>query len=124
MSLRIYSLKNHGNAGQEYICLDVLEDCNLGDYAIADSTYGEKGKVSNKWRHLYWFKNQAVKKNDFVVLYTRKGANTVRDFERGTEKLTVKVYDLFWNSDAPIWNDDIDCAALIRLSVVDSKKKD
>lgn len=123
MKLRIHSLKNQGDASKEYIALEAVEDCGLSNYAVVDTTFTAEGTVSNRWRHFHKFQPQALKAGDIVVLYTRKGQSETRNFERHDLKRTVKVYDRFWGSDSPLWNDGEECAALYFITLVDSKKK-
>lgn len=61
MQVKIDKIENHGKEGEK-IVLEVLEDTNLGDFLILDTTYSSSGKISNKVRHPYWFPNKEVKK--------------------------------------------------------------
>lgn len=122
MSIKILSFQNKGKAADEFIELEVIQDCNLMNYAVADTTYNEEGKVENVWRHFHRFLPASAKKGDRVLLYTRKGTNDVRVWEK-SPGVKVKVYDRYWGFSNPILNDGGDCVALYNISFLEGKKK-
>ncbi|HHG9580228.1 TPA: hypothetical protein ACPY17_004825 [Citrobacter freundii] len=111
MKVKILSVHNHGDEKEEYVMLKVLEDCDIGDYMIADSTYTGDGRISNKIRHTYWFPDKKVAKGDLVSLWTKKGTNLERKTDSGT-----LVHRFYWGLNQPVWNDDGDCAVLYLIS--------
>lgn len=111
MKLKIVSVHNHGNADEEYVLLQATEDCDVGRYMLADSTYTADGKVSNKLRNTFWFPDKAVKKNDLVSVWTKTGKDTSTTNNSGTP-----VHRFYWNLKKPVWNDGGDCAALIEVN--------
>lgn len=110
MKMKIRSIHGHGKASEEYVILDVLEDCNLNHYLIADSTYTEDGYISNKARHSHWFVGKDAKKGDAVVLYTGVGDNKAVKNANGTT-----VFHRFWGLRSAVWNDDGDGAVLLQI---------
>jgi hypothetical protein len=111
MKLQIVSIHNHGKAAEEYVRLQVIEDCKLGDYVIIDSTYNADGRLSNKMRHTYWWgPKEFAKKGDIVFLYTREGKNTTRP------GLNCTLRDYYWNSKEAVWNDTGDFATLFQIA--------
>ena len=111
MKVKVISVHNHGNQNEEYVLLSVLEDCDIGDYMLADSTFTADDKISNKVRHTYWFPDKDVKKGELVSLRTKKGSNT----EIKTEKGTV-VHRFYWGLKESVWNDEGDCAVLFLVN--------
>lgn len=108
MNVKIRKTVDHGHS-DERIILDVLEDEEIGNYMILDTTYAE-GDVSNKVRHPYWFPDQQVKKGDIVVLYTNKGPfSTIKNSDGSTS------YFFHWGLDSNVWNNDGDCALLVHI---------
>lgn len=110
MKLRIDAVHNHGQANEEHITMTVLEDCNLRYYLVMDTTYTKDGKISNTLRHVKWLPDRQVSKGDRVSLWTKKGDDT---------KVTtngVTWHRCFWNSNAPLWNDDGDAAVLFEVN--------
>lgn len=109
MKLKIVSVHNHGDAEKEYVLLHATEDCDIGRYALADSTYTADDHVSNKLRHFYWFPDKKVKKGEYVALWTGKGTNTV------TVRDGVSVHTFYWGVGGAVWNDTGDCAVLLEI---------
>lgn len=111
MDVKILNVHNHGNQNEEYVFIEVLEDCDIGEYMLADSTYTQSGKISNKVRHTYWFPDKKVKKGEFVSLWTCKGENT-----EGKTKGGSKIHRFYWGLDSSVWNDEGDCALLFHVA--------
>jgi hypothetical protein len=116
MELRIVDVKSGGDAKQEAIWLLVLEDCELSDHLIADTTFDAEG-VSNLNRHTYWFPQREAKKGDAVVVYTRRGRNAQDQTTTGKP-----LHRFFWNLDQAVWNDGGDGAVLVRIAGVSTHR--
>ncbi len=110
MKLKIISVHNHGDFDKEYALLRAEEDCDVGHFILADSTYLENGKVSNKVRHTYWFPDKAINKGDLVSLWTRSGENITTETDTGTP-----LHRFYWNLKSAVWNDNGDCAVLLDI---------
>ncbi|MCU7496101.1 MAG: hypothetical protein HF314_17535 [Ignavibacteria bacterium] len=106
MDLKISKVQKVGKENSEFVRLSVENDCELGEYLIADSTYTNPGQISNKLRHVYWFPDQKVKKGDTVFLVTGKGTNSIKENGSNT------IYQFHWNLNEGVWNDDGDVAVL------------
>ncbi|MFT3987957.1 hypothetical protein [Aestuariivirga sp.] len=117
MDLKINNISGHGDASEEYVYLTVENDCDVGKYMLADSTYTQDDKISNKLRHVYWFPDKKVKKGDAVVLRTGKGKNASEPLDGGGTK-----HRFYWNLDSAIWNDDGDAAVLLHVDDWTQKK--
>jgi len=111
MKLKILSVNEKGDASKEYVWLEVLEDCDVGRYAIADSTYVSEGKISNKLRHFFWFPDKTVKKGNRIVV--RTGTGTDDEYTTDTGK---KVHRFYWGLKSAVWNDDGDAAVLLEIA--------
>ncbi|HEX8620946.1 MAG TPA: hypothetical protein VF718_03175 [Allosphingosinicella sp.] len=118
MDVQINTIRKEGDASEEYILLDVLADCDIGEYLIADNTFTDKGNVSNKLRHVYWFPDKQVKKGELVSLRTGKGKNTTTTNNNG-----IKVHRFYWNLGSPVWNDDNADAGILMHILEWSHKK-
>lgn len=110
MKLKILSIHEQGDASKEYVLIEVIDDCDLDYYAIADTTYTSDGKISNKLRHFYWFPSTDVKKGERVVLRTGSGKNDQYTTDSGK-----KVYRFFWGLGSAVWNNDGDAAVLFEI---------
>lgn len=110
MKLKILSIHEQGNANKEYVLLEVVEDCNLDYYGLADTTYTSNDKISNKLRHFYWFPATNVKKGEWAVLQTGTGKN-----DQYTAASGKKVHRFFWGLGSAVWNNDGDAAVLFEM---------
>lgn len=111
MKLKIISVHGHGDFDKEHVFLQALENCDIGKYALADSTYTDADHVSNKLRHFYWFADKEIKKGEYVSLWTGKGTNTVTKTDKG-----VPIHRFYWGLDKAVWNDTGDCAVLLEIN--------
>ena len=111
MKLKIVSVHGHGDYDEEYVMLKAIENCDIGDYVLADSTYLDSELVSNKLRHMFWIPDKEIKSGDFVAVWTKKGKQTVGSTTGGE---TLHRY--FWGLDTAVWNDAGDVAVLLEIS--------
>lgn len=111
MKVSIISIHEQGDFDKEYVLMRVREDCDIGHYILADSTYTDSNQVSNKIRHTYWFPDKQVKKGELVSLWTKPGRNTTGKTDDGS-----KVHRFFWGLKRAVWNDHGDCAVLFEIS--------
>ncbi|EJL70720.1 hypothetical protein [Chryseobacterium populi] len=108
MKVKISKIIDHGH-DDERIVLNVLEDTDIGEFLILDTTYNS-GEVSNKVRHPYWFPDKKVKKRDLVILYTKKGTSSIIKNENGATS-----HFFYWGLNSNVWNNDGDCALLLHV---------
>jgi len=111
MNLKIRSIHGHGKASEEYVIIDVLNDCNAHYYMVADTTYVQPGTVSNKVRHTYWFHQTDLKKGDLLVLHTGSGTDSSVKQSNGSTH-----YQRYWGLKSAVWNDDGDGAILFEMN--------
>ncbi len=111
MKLEIIGIDNEGGLENECVNLKVLEDCNLGNYLIADCTYVDEHAISNKARHTFFFPDWNVKKGHEVLLWTYGDFNP-----KTVENDGLVIHNFFWRFDTEIWNNEGDCAFLCELS--------
>lgn len=120
MKVKIDHIKNKGNADEEYILLQALEDVNIGNYAIIDRTFDSEGNPTDVFRHFFRFPSQKVNKGEYISLWTKK-AKVKYLFT--TTQAGNPVHRFFWGSNAAVWNDgETDAAELLYVSTVDSQK--
>lgn len=116
MKVKIRNVSDYDNHEKERLVLDVIEDTDIGEYLVLDTTYTAKGGVSNKARHPYWFPDKKVKKGDIVVLYTKRGKQS------STDNGTYTSHFFYWGLDSSVWNDEGDCAVLLHIDEWSAKK--
>mgnify|MGYP001267578516 CR=1 FL=1 len=112
MDVKIIKIESKGDFDKEYVLLEVLSDCEIGEYLLADSSYTSEGKLSNKIRHIYWFPNKTVKKGDFVFVFTRP--KKMNDKTEWSNNYTNN-HAFYWNLKIAIWNDEGDYATLFEI---------
>lgn len=117
MKLSIKSVKEHGDLPKERIILKALENVDIGNYMIADTTYIDEEQVSNKLRHTFWLPDVKVCKDDLIVLYTKAGNESVQKNKSGN-----KTYFFYWDLGLTIWNKEEDAAAIFLVNSWISKK--
>ncbi len=82
MKLEIKYVKDRGTDKERLVLID-QEDCDIGRFFIFTSTaIGEK--ISPAVKHPFWLPDQKVKKGDLVVIYSRRGENSLRQNENNT----------------------------------------
>lgn len=116
MKVKIKGVVGGNNHDNETLVLDVIEDTDMEQYIVMDSTYNPDRTVSNRFRHVYWFPPKKVKEGDIVVLFTKRG----EDFTDSESNKTIHFFH--WNVDTCIWNNDGDCAVLLHCDDGTSKK--
>jgi len=111
MKLKIDSVVDYGTHDSERVLLTVLEDCNLKNYQIADTTYNGEHSISNKLRHFYWFAPKDVKAGDKIILHTKRGRNSSTELANGKTQ-----YTYYWGLGNFVWNNDGDAAVLFEVN--------
>lgn len=110
MHLEVIAVNGHGDENEEFVRLAVLKDCDLVNYAVADTTYTDDDHISNELRHFFWFPSTLVKAGEEVVLRTKVG-----EYKRFRKDDGTIVHRFYWNLDKPIWNDDEDGIVLFKI---------
>jgi hypothetical protein len=115
MSLNLISVENAKTPDDEFVILQANAKINLKSYAIVDRTFGTDKQVSDEFRHIFFFPNLVVEKDDFVLLFTGIGT-----YEGKTEMEDGSVaHLLFWQSSECVWNDNgNDSASLINYTAL------
>lgn len=116
MKLKIKSLRVQGNETKERLVISVLADCSLDDFMVLDNTYSNEHLLSNEDRHTYIFPFVSAKEGDVIILYTGKGTDVSKENDKGTI-----TYYFYWGLKTPVWNDEGDCAYLVKIADADSK---
>ncbi|MGE8343373.1 MAG: hypothetical protein ACN6OI_20275 [Flavobacterium sp.] len=112
MDLQIDKVIDYGTQSSERILLNVIADCNLKYYILADTTYTDATHISNKLRHMYWFTPKDVKKGDKIVIYTKNGSDTKTSINNGLNT----TYTFYWDLKNSVWNNTGDSAILFNLN--------
>ena len=101
MELRIKKIQNAGDISSEFIELTAIDPVNLKNFILSDSYNTHSTKIVRN--HTYWFPELIVNAGTTIRLNTRKGLNN------------LKLANLYWNLDEPLWKDKLIAAYLIRI---------
>ncbi|MFA6524422.1 MAG: hypothetical protein WC264_01920 [Candidatus Paceibacterota bacterium] len=111
MKLKITRIIDVGNKEKERIVLKALDDVNVGSYVIFKSKKIGETMVSNIIPYTFWFKDQQVKKNDLVVVYTKTGIpKSILNATGNTSHF------FYWNQNNFILNNDNDAIVLLNVN--------
>ncbi len=111
MKLKMSQIIDRGTLASEKVLMEVLEDTNLINYILKDTTYLRSNVISNTWVHTYEFLKQTVNKGDKVILFTGEGLNKEKQLPNGSTE-----YTYYWGLDICVWNNDGDAAVLYEIS--------
>lgn len=93
----------------ERVWMEAVDDVDLGNYIVTDTTYDDKGNPSNKWRHVFEFSPKQVKKGEFVCLHSKAGVNCMGK----TNDSGAPIHRIYWGLGERVWNNTGDRAHLI-----------
>jgi hypothetical protein len=111
MKIKITSFADPGNFQKERIVMKAESDLDLGQYAMFCSAISSKGGVTAGRKTAYWFPDGEVKKNDLVVLYSKKGAASTKDLGEGRT-----AHFFYWGDDRAMWAGTGNGAVLLRVA--------
>jgi hypothetical protein len=113
MDLTILGVQDK-NTKDERVEFKVLKDTNLKHYMVLDNTYDEDDEISNKDRHIFSFPDYPIKKDHYVMLYTRPLASKKKN-DVSENGLT---HWFTWNfqDSHRVWNDERDTVTLIKVA--------
>jgi len=117
MDIQILKVVDYGTHDSERVILKALAACNLQYYLLTDTTYTDASHISNKLRHMYWFYNQDVKKEDEIFLYTKTGTSKQEALTNGATRFTY-----YWGLGNSVWNNTGDAALLFQVTSWDTTK--
>lgn len=92
--------RDFGNLEKERIVFKVTEDGDLGKYIIAKTHTIGSHSISSVLSEVFWLPDQLVKKDDLVVLYTKRGARNSNQNQNGTTS-----YFFYWGLEESLTNE-------------------
>jgi len=111
MKIRITSFADAGNFQQERIVMKAESDLDLGQYAIFCTAVSSDGGATAGRKTAFWFPDGEVKKDDLVVLYSKKGNSSTKDLSEGR---TARFF--YWGDDKAMWGGAGNGAVLLRVA--------
>lgn len=99
MKLEVTSIANANDIESERIVLRAGEDLDLGSFAIFSCVIMDDDRVqSGNIPDVFWFEDEALKKGDLVILYTKSGIPRRKESKSGAVS-----YFYYWDRDEAIW---------------------
>lgn len=75
------------------------QDLDIGDYALLRTGYNSAiSKVTTRVHNAMWFPNKKIKQGDFVVVYTKSGRSSEKEFEGHISHF------LYWGEASTLWD--------------------
>jgi hypothetical protein len=106
--LKLIEVRDPGKQN-ERVFIRALQEVDLGDYIVTDTTYRQDGSVSNKARHVYEFARKVVQAGEYVCLHSGAGSYKL---DKTTDDGTP-LHRFYWGLNYTIWNKSGDNAWLL-----------
>jgi hypothetical protein len=112
MKLSIVGIDHQGDREHEVVTLKVSEDCDLRSYLLTDADYDkDEQRMSNPFRHTFWFEATPAKRGDYVMVHTRAGTASHHPNQLGTTS-----HEFFWDRPEAVWHEKDDAALLFEIA--------
>jgi hypothetical protein len=108
MKLKISGIEHAGDLEKERIVLRATEDQDVGKYFVLKSKKTGESKISSEVSEVHWFEDKLVKKDDWVLLYTKTGAYKSTANDKG-----VTSHFFYWGKTEALWGDSGSAAILL-----------
>lgn len=117
MKLSLGQIRDIGTH-DERVVFRVLEDCDVGEYFtfISHYTNVNEKRVSTNVVAPYWFPDKRVKKDDYVVVYSKKGNNANKQNNDGSTS-----YFFYRGLEGPCCGIENVCVVLFSVAEWESK---
>lgn len=116
--LQLIGVRDPGKKN-ERVFMKALDDLDLSDYIVTDTTYSQPGVVSNKVRHVYEFASKVIKKGEFVALHSQVGHYKLD----ATSDSNTPLHRFYWGLNYTIWNKAGDKAWLLLAPASERQSK-
>ncbi|THD09311.1 hypothetical protein [Metallibacterium scheffleri] len=111
MKIYITSFVDAGNYQNERIVMKAVSDLDLGQYAVFYTAVSSDGGVTAGRKTAFWFPDGEIKKDDLVVLYSKKGKSSTKDLGEGR---TARFF--YWQDERAMWGGAENGAVLLRVA--------
>lgn len=110
MEIILKSIGDKGDYNNERIGFVALKKCQMKYFLVVKTKKTENG-FRNKGDNFYWFLPQEVEENDKIVLYSKKGQNSIENNPDGT-----KTYFYYWGLNDSIFKSANDIVVLANIN--------
>jgi len=109
MDLVISSFVSMGDVLKERLVLKATDDVDIGGYSVFAAAESSKGDgVQSGKVNAYWFPDLDVKKDDLIVLYTKKGSRSKKELAGNRT-----AWFFYWGCEEAIWKGKIKRRAVL-----------
>jgi hypothetical protein len=108
MKLKISGIENVGDLEKERVVLRSTADQDVGGYVVFKTKKTGENRISPKVSDVHWFDDKLVKKDDWILLYTKTGTYSSTNNEKGNTS-----HFFYWNKTEPLWNENKSAAILL-----------
>lgn len=105
MKLKITAIRDAGDIAKERIVMKASNALDMGAYVLLQTGFKD-GSVNTGIFQSFWFPDKMINEGDFVILYTKAGRASEKDFK------DVKSHFLYWGKSSPIWSESGRAAVL------------
>ena len=84
----------------ERVVLQIIDDVNIGNYILACTKKLTDG-ISAKINHVKWFPDKQMSKDDWIVVYSKKGENKIKIYDDQT-----KTFFVYLGLEETIWDNE------------------
>lgn len=106
MKLKISAIRDAGNLDKERIVMKVLAPTDIGEHLLLCTATAD-GKITTNIQTAYWFPDKEVKEGDFVVLYSKKGRDSEKEFKNAMSHF------FYLGSDKALWDKSENAAVIM-----------
>ena len=117
MRLKITSIRDAGNIEKERVVLKAESSADVGAFLLIQAGYFDDS-VTNGVEETYWFPDKEVAEGDFIVLYTKSGKMSDKQFR------DVHSHFFYWGLNDPIWKRPNKCPVLMYAPTWESFKSE
>lgn len=99
MKLKLSSIADKGNFEKERVVIRVVDNTNVGEFALFRTGVNDDGGLNIGVENTYWFPDKEVRAGDLVVLYSKGGSFSEKSLESGN-----KAHFYYWGLGKELWN--------------------
>ncbi|WP_295487713.1 hypothetical protein [uncultured Pseudomonas sp.] len=118
-ALKIFEVQNAGVANEECVLIQVLQSCDLAEYALILTMPTIDGHPVPVKDHFLWFGQGFVNQGDWVFVYTASGSTKITPIDGlSTLGLMNRLISIHWGKDHTIFQNRALSPVLIKIGAV------
>ena len=109
--VRFVRVASAGDLAKERVVLRATADINVINLVLVGMNQGDDpSEVTDLNRDLFWFPDYAVKRDDYILLYTKAGHPRNYISPRGST-----MHAFYWDKDHPVWTGETNIVGILRV---------